>query len=582
MDEIRETPFSLSDKREMVNLTSGGENLRTMTKVIKQARAAIRENPDLAWDNFLLTHSADLNKLEGAGSGLLQKAFEQYQENHQAVRYWQNRYTSDPTKTSSEIQRQLELPENFSFQNIQFLENCCAVRLSHEDRQRFLKHLIEKVDGGGVPTGFTAEGFYQAGLFLEDDHGRKCMVICTNDSQSTQDHEQEHTVFEIYYQRQKLQKEKPKEQIRQRVRQEMSEQLKETNAKDVKVVADLVKAQLRKTLFDNRVRFYNEFIAFGTGVLPQNSATFYENIASWFKYSHLDSVGAFHPYGVALRQTVDGLVDGVMATNLPEEDKLKIWWEIEKEGCFFQKQIETIGSWIQRLWIKTGEDKEEFVSILYALPIERVWQIGYFIDQDPLKLRQQIQAIEPVKEEVEAYSWWAMQIRNLNEIYQQKISTEKDGMKKKLTDALQQRSSDPIERLKTLIGLYRRDGLRDLSLFLLDGFLADYQRLAGEVFTGQKGLKARLEKIGVHLPGGNYFIRRAIDSMFVNLDFTYSALSREAMIAYLVKINRLDLVDKTISGMKALYEGDINLKNGVGRIMVQKKNEFWEEHGASM
>src|SRR5260221_8840133 len=146
----------------------------------------------------------------------------------------------------------------------------------------------------------------------------------------------------------------------------------------------------------------------------------------------------FYQYSNTMMQAVDGLIDSIQSTSLPEREKLKIHWNMEKQTEKFVLQNYLIGDWMDKLWYSTGINNERYLSSLYAVSVSKPWNIGWFVDTDPKLLKQDY---ENVREDLNSRILWRMMRRNIQDISATTLKPQKDAFVQNISKIVEKRFS---------------------------------------------------------------------------------------------------------------------------------------------
>jgi hypothetical protein len=320
------------------------------------------------------------------------------------------------------MRRNLDIPDNISIKSVQFLEDCVVISMDSDKLNEYYNYFVNKYKEIRSAGMLAVGGFVSETLFLTDYVGNTCRVIFANvvgDHVVT--HEREHITFFEYYERQKPSKIiVPEVNQRLETNKKFKQKLDEQKINDFYNVSDSARSYLRPILESCKLLYYEELICEFSYLFfidkpnrAERMSSILNYVPDWFDLATVHTLWINHDYGESMSQIVNGMRDVI--TELPDlspEEKLKLGWELELQAAKVSAEARTISNWMATLWKKTGGDIEEFITILEVIPYKYISSIGYFIDQDPKKLQQQLKRVDPEQRRLEEQSLWRMMLRH--------------------------------------------------------------------------------------------------------------------------------------------------------------------------
>lgn len=564
--------FTHVDRHNLYVLATDRERTIALSEDIYFLRQLLRANPDRPWKEVAASFPFHPGVDASIGRMFLEQRFTRFVSSRQALRFWQEKYTGDQVGTTAQITEleHLDIPEGISIKRVAFRTNACALFMRPEDITTYDRYL-DKRSGLDISDNYDAGAFIASNLYLEDDKGNRCAIIIVPyyEEESQQEwvhetllHEEEHTVFR-YYQNKLLKPSTLKADKRTSFTLKALDALRDVNTASMTSVENILIPRVRNVLSKYRLLFYNEMVVSGAS-FPIDLGQI-EGIAEDFDPVKLSyDIGNIYQYADSMMQKIDGLLDSLRSTALSDRQKIEVWWNIEKKVAQFTLQNYTIGRWLEELWQAGNEDSERFVSRMYAVSITKPWNIGWFIDEDPQKMHQDL-----FKEPNTAKIIRRMMMRNMQKINTTAIQPQKEICIKNILEVIQERLSD----FQKLDEQTWRSTVQEL---FLSYYLPTYIQMAQVIFPAQEKLIQDIKEAGIadidpyaavkftneYLDYffNNRSILRAIESFFLTPDMEYQ---------------RLRIQDKWTTVK------DIQTDSGqtLGEVVIKEKQALWDRAG---
>ncbi|MDE2589578.1 MAG: hypothetical protein KGL95_07930 [Patescibacteria group bacterium] len=546
----------------LAKLDRSPANLIATKNTIKLLRAALRSNPDISWDEFEATYQ--VSPLIADNGGLLvRRAFDRYQGARKATVYWDNQWKQDQEATESHIRTAFDIPQNGSTR-FSFLEDCCVITMPNDALNEYRIITSQKMGADSSKyNGLEVEGFTADYFYLTDPQGNRCNIIFVNSDTQEVEHEHEHAIFSRYFTPSEPMAYQQHEDLREAFGGHVSELMEELEGKSIplgemKTVAILF--ALLESGFSGSFR--NELHAYGMN----NKVD---------KYTLLHVAELFNPIGFHTQG--NGFIMRVMMDMLLEQTRSEFGQDslqthtaeaiMEFLAINFVRKNRVIAGWANSLWEKVGGDKEEFISTLYAIPLHRMWKIGYFIDQDPNELKRQLLGTPADDAEVEA--------SGITALFSRRIHEQLGG---NLTDAakqLQENARAVITRLSQLGITQQAAGLRD---FYVHTYIPTYMQHIHDAYEIADRFYRLLKQEGFDqsmVPVKKEYIKQAVQSV------TNDYLHRFHFFPLFAEISGGDA-----EMFQQLNESDFyawlgkfgSKKKGASALLNEAEERFWRHH----
>lgn len=415
--------YTFSDKREIVRLTNSREAMLAMRDEIFHLRQAFHTqtiDPEVTWTEYVEQRrntqqpipealSRANNGDRPSGIGLLHEVFDNFQQARKVVRFWQNL----PEREQQEAVRQsFPIPKELPFE-IDYLDDCCVVKMSRNDLNIFRREYVKQYEFAEL-LDVDADGFLMTILPLQTAQGaQQCRTIFvaydSPEGEKVITHEREHSIQESYYFKKHFSPSLPFETetsgeelgrafVDVAVQEDMNDDLLET--KPYREIQKVVQFITDNILPANRKHLFEELLAYSSmDIVPP--PIFARSLRDQLDLHQVGQSASLN-YGGPIKAFFDGIF-----TQIRESDGISRGNKFLLEVAFrerinnFGQEMRYINNWVDELWesLPETEDKlDMFLSSMYAIPLERMWAIGYFLgdtdDQVALK-RKQLQFLKP-------------------------------------------------------------------------------------------------------------------------------------------------------------------------------------------
>lgn len=584
MNEFQSSPFSIPELRTIVEVAHSPEKLKGLVTEVKFLKSALRNNPDLSWDEYRVMPRSPRTAFEAAD--VLRSTFDRFKSKRKATVYWQRLYNHDSSATLPLLRSNLNVPDDVQIRSVQFLEDCVVVTMDEKSVNTFFDYVQKKLGAAKAEGLITIPGFISDTLFLKDKDGNSCRVIIADESPGDViPHEREHIIVQEYYKRKKpKEKKEPEPDLRIKTRDEFRKRLESEKTQDAQTILRVAENYLGPILKDNKLLFYDEVIASSTHLRSidkedktksgERLRTILENVSKRFDLVEIQALWTSHVYGANMAQVVDGVKDAISELpNLSLMDRLKLEWQLELQAASVAAESRIISNWLSQLWKESHGNAEEFITTLEVIPFKYITSIGYFIGQDPKNLAEQLKQKQNEQYRPQEQSLWRMMLRHAQENEKIKnlpgLTTYSQGIKDALRKKCVHHGKVDMKKLYSTL-------LKDVVRY----YTAKEKDVIKLLYREYSSLFNRLNRLDIPVNQYSWMLRGFIETYGRKL-LNFQAINN-AILELLAENNASDMSDEVMKTYETLMFGDREKRNGFGHRIINEEFQLWSKLEAQL